>query len=411
MKKRLSILLILALTLSVLTGCGGGKTDPAEEPTAAPTAEATAAPTAAPEDEEVPDAEETAEETAEAYAAFSEAVQHARTAIDPDTVIATVDGEPLPWELFYYYVANDLQEAYYYLGRIPEDFTEVLSGETTWQSYFTASALRQSVFLLEGDRRAADMGVELSEEQRATLDGTWDRVVADYGDEELLQADLRDACLDKDLFLRILESNMKITAVMNELYGANGEKLSDAEVVAWAAENGYVRTKHVLWSFLDEDGTALDDEAKAALREKLEDLVAELRTLVDDADALEARFDELMNSESADLGGLEGFPAGYTYSAGTMVPAFEDAAFALGDYELSDPVETDYGYHILLGLPLEPDGLTMDQDANTGEYMTLRQTAANELFNRQLVEWIDSAQVEWAEGYEDLDFNALFHGE
>ena len=43
--------------------------------------------------------------------------------------------------------------------------------------------------------------------------------------------------------------------------------------------------------------------------------------------------------------------------------------------------------------------------------MTLRQTAANELFNRQLVEWIDSAQVEWAEGYEDLDFNALFHGE
>ena len=85
--------------------------------------------------------------------------------------------------------------------------------------------------------------------------------------------------------------------------------------------------------------------------------------------------------------------------------------FALGDYELSDPVETDYGYHILLGLPLEPDGLTMDQDANTGEYMTLRQTAANELFNRQLVEWIDSAQVEWAEGYEDLDFNALFHGE
>ena len=31
------------------------------------------------------------------------------------------------------------------------------------------------------------------DEQRAALDAAWDKVVADYGDESLLQADLDDA--------------------------------------------------------------------------------------------------------------------------------------------------------------------------------------------------------------------------
>ena len=118
-----------------------------------------------------------------------------------------------------------------------------------------------------------------------------------------------------------------------------------------------------------------------------------------------------MAAESADPGGLANFPAGYTYTAGTMVAAFEEAAFALKDHELSGLVETSYGYHILLGLPLNVDGLTMDQDANTGEYMTLRQSAANDMFTSRLVEWIDTAEIVWSEGFEELDLNTVFHGE
>ena len=194
-------------------------------------------------------------------------MQKARTVIDPDTVIATVDGVPLTWKLFYYFISGNLQEIYYYTGSLPEDFNVEYTPGTTWKQYMYDSALNQSRYYLEANVKAEELGVELSPEQQAQVDGVWDELLTRYGGEELLQADLEEACLDKDLFLFLLASNEKFSALMEELYGANGEKLTEEQILAWAAENGYVRTKHVLWSFLDESGAALDEEAKAALRD------------------------------------------------------------------------------------------------------------------------------------------------
>ena len=72
-------------------------------------------------------------------------------------------------------------------------------------------------------------------------------------------------------------------------------------------------------------------------------------------------------------------------------------------------VETSYGYHILLRLPLSADGMTMDQNSSTGAYMTLRETAANDKFSADVAKWIDEAKIEWQiPELENIDFNALF---
>ena len=52
------------------------------------------------------------------------------------------------------------------------------------------------------------------------------------------------------------------------------------------------------------------------------------------------------------------------------------AAFALGEYELSEPVESQAGYHIILRLPLDPEGKTME-DAH-GEMMGVLERARHE---------------------------------
>ena len=116
----------------------------------------------------------------------------------------------------------------------------------------------------------------------------------------------------------------------------------------------------------------------------------------------------LIRSDHTDPG-KENYPDGYVFKPGAMVAEFENAVLSLENYEISDVVETSYGYHILLRLPLDPDGLTMDQDSGTGAYMTLRETAANEKFNGDLTGWIDQAKVEWkVPELENIDFNALF---
>ena len=105
---------------------------------------------------------------------------------------------------------------------------------------------------------------------------------------------------------------------------------------------------------------------------------------------------------------MTNFPDGYIFTDDQMVQEFEDGARALADYEISDIVESSHGYHIILRLPLDPDGKTLSQDSGTGDYMTLRADAANELFNNMLIDWINNAEVEWKGDFGTMDYNELF---
>ena len=70
---------------------------------------------------------------------------------------------------------------------------------------------------------------------------------------------------------------------------------------------------------------------------------------------LETKFDELMNEKSED-GGLITAPRGYYFLPGEMVQPFEESVLSLGDGEMSpELVESDFGYHIILRLPMNPD--------------------------------------------------------
>lgn len=57
-------------------------------------------------------------------------------------------------------------------------------------------------------------------------------------------------------------------------------------------------------------------------------------------------FDSLMNEYSEDPG-LAANPNGYVFTRGEMIKEFEDAAYALDEGEVSKPVKSVYGYHII----------------------------------------------------------------
>ena len=135
----------------------------------------------------------------------------------------------------------------------------------------------------------------------------------------------------------------------------------------------------------------------AANKTKLESLVKELRGYPDQRARAKAFL-----QKAADLSEDSGkayYPEGYTYTPGTMVPQFEDAVSALKEYEISDVVETDYGYHVIMRLPLSADAV-VELNNSTGEPRTARMLSANKDYGERLQTLSDSLSIEWLPGCE-----------
>lgn len=95
-----------------------------------------------------------------------------------------------------------------------------------------------------------------------------------------------------------------------------------------------VRASHILVGS-DQNATAAD---KKKAREKAESLLKQLKGGAD--------FAELAKKESSCPSSAQGGDLGF-FGKGQMVPEFEKAAFGLKPGEVSDVVETQFGYHII----------------------------------------------------------------
>jgi len=99
--------------------------------------------------------------------------------------------------------------------------------------------------------------------------------------------------------------------------------------------------RHILLAASPGDTEAIRQEKAARAAE-----IAELARSGDDFTALARQYSE---DPSKDNGGDLGF-----FARGQMVPAFENAVFAMQPGEISEVVKTDYGYHIILLEEIEP---------------------------------------------------------
>ncbi len=126
--------------------------------------------------------------------------------------------------------------------------------------------------------------------------------------------------------------------------------VSDADIKSYYDQNQKQystdeqrRASHILIA-VKKDAPAAD---KAAAKAKAEGLLAQVRKNPAD-------FAKLAKANSQDPGSAEqGGDLGY-FGKGAMLPAFEDAAFKLKQGDISDVVESDYGYHIIQVTGIKP---------------------------------------------------------
>ncbi len=271
----------------------------------------------------------------------------------PETVVASIgDKDIYAYEMFYLMRAG-------------------ASKEQALEELYTLKAMTM---------KAEENGITLEEEDKKVVADGIKEMKEQYGEEEFAHM-LSDYYITEDQYVALMEVsqhaskfNEKITEL--ELF----KEATDEEISSYYDKN-VLKAKHILISTVDEEGKALDDAKKAEKKKEAEDILKQIR---DGAD-----FDSLMAEKSEDPGS-SAQPEGYlfvntanfssdaedlmyfqqygsSYGVSVMVKEFEQGTAALEIGEVSDLVESSFGYHIIKRL----DTREIDTDfENTKEFLS-----------------------------------------
>lgn len=187
---------------------------------------------------------------------------------------------------------------------------------------------------------AADNGIVIGEEFYENFSATVAYMKTQYGSEEAFNKALSDAGYSYEMFKRYHETQYLYNELAEGPFAANAEEIKayyDSHTSDYAY-NG-VQAKHILISTKDENGNDITNaKALKELETKANSIYKEANSGVD--------FDELIKKYNEDPGMAQN-PDGYVFTTGEMVEEFEKAAFALKEGEISKPVKSPYGYHII----------------------------------------------------------------
>lgn len=185
----------------------------------------------------------------------------------------------------------------------------------------------QDITESELNRMEAELGPEVAglpaEARRRVLFEAWleERLLADAGEKAQLGKGPEFENRMKYYRLRALRDAYFETKVRDAIGEDEAKKVYDAEVGKLKPEPE-VRARHIL--------VKTEEEAKGVVKE-----------LKGGAD-----FIALAQKHMPGQGGASGGDLGY-FTRGQMVKAFEDAAFAMEKGQVSEPVKSEFGWHVI----------------------------------------------------------------
>jgi peptidyl-prolyl cis-trans isomerase C len=190
-------------------------------------------------------------------------------------------------------------------------------------------------------------------------------------------------------------SQLKMAIGIEELLSTEfvktGQAIGDEEAKKFYDENiakftqsGQIKASHILI------GTSGEDEAaKTAAKTKAEDVLLQVKSGADFAELAKTHSTCPSNQRGGDLG---------FFDRKQMVPEFSEVAFAQKPGEVSDVVETKFGYHIIKVTDRKEAGVSSFEEEKSNIVKNL-EARKKQLFTRTYVEGLkSSAKIVWAEG-------------
>ena len=325
----------------------------------------------------------------------------------PEEIAGRVGEREVSWDEFFYWLHDVGMQAEQYIQTLAAygqqlDWSDKLSAESesTLAEYVAELAGSYAVQLNTIEALAAETGAELSAENEAALAERLQTAIesacGEGAGEEEFNALLEQEMISRRMYDRLERANYLYQNSFTALYGENGEKVSTEDALAFLRDGEYLCATHILFMTVDLDtGEALEEDAAAQKLQQAEAIVEELRA-IEDVEARVKRFGELKQQYCEDTGKVN-FPDGYLFTPGAMVSEFEDGVRALAEYEVSDPILSAYGYHVIMRLPLSAE-MTM-QYSEAGTPLDARAVYANEQFNALMNSRVEQSAFTPAEGF------------
>jgi parvulin-like peptidyl-prolyl isomerase len=189
------------------------------------------------------------------------------------------------------------------------------------------------------------------------IDLQMDSIITSYESESAFEADLKE----KNVNRSFLENELKNQIIRNKIFT---EATMEVIVTEEQAKQYYdenmevqftnperIRVSHILSIFpwAQDDSIEENDKDKQEARDKIEFVQEQLEKGAEFGDMAREYSDDASNSpDGGDLGFI---------TRGQMVEEFENAAFALEIDEVSDIVETQFGYHLIKLFDREEEGI------------------------------------------------------
>jgi len=349
----------------------------------------------------VAQAPEAEEDTAAASSSYID-YDKLYAAYDPDTVAVTINGHDVSWNEYYTWITYYTTNLEYYMNMYAQygytmGWADVINEETgatcADEAISTSLQFVEQIYNTEDYAQAngyipADIDEKLAADTAEEIEYLVSNgALSEGATEEDFDTYLHDSHSDISQYKQVTRFGEIADEIYNNIYGENNENVSDEDALAYFAENGYVIANHILFTTTDQETGEAYDEAKVAeILAKAQEIIDELNAIEDPEERAE-RFVELKMEYDEDTGKTY-YPNGYVFGAGQMVEEFYNASLALKEYEISAPVQSTYGYHIIMRMPDDADAVIMSDNVSA------REMCGTAAFNDLMAEIMEANKAE-----------------
>jgi peptidyl-prolyl cis-trans isomerase C len=246
---------------------------------------------------------------------------------EPDKIAAKVDNRTIDMQTFEQEVAKYMMQYKGAQGNLPPGFMQQIRTQAI------NTLINREVLLQESEKR----GIQANKEEvQKGIKSVQDR----FPSQEKFQEALKNLNLTQKDFEQQYMQQSKIQALLDQEI-ISKIKIKEDEAKAYFDANSAqfdqketVRARHILMKV---EKTA-DEKTKAEARKKLAEVQKKIMAGED--------FAEMAKQHSQGPSNVKGGDLGY-FGKGQMVKPFEEVAFKLAAGEVSDIVETRFGYHLI----------------------------------------------------------------